>query len=340
MSSKNWKEPCYVMINKRSEQITHFLLGTAIGDAFGAGVEFQDRSWIRTEVDFTTFVNARAQIQVAEDQKALFTQNYTPWEYTDDTEMTIGLMKALCDPAPFSEDLLVNYWKSEYEQGVKQKGYGRNGHGSMGWYYRGEQDLETIRNFQRDRANPGNAPVMRAAPLAWVEADRINPNPRAIQASQCLAQAAFFMMVRKGEAKGIIPHCIQSIPLDEAFLGYFEAIDALPAYADLTSNDFGVLCGPQPIEEPYFLPGILGVPSDAFYTVGCVLYVLKQCSDAMEALRMSVYLGGDVDSVASLTTGIMAARTGLDSLPQYMLERIEAYEYLLKVAADFAGSII
>ena len=53
-----------------------------------------------------------------------------------------------------------------------------------------------------------------------------------------------------------------------------------------------------------------------------------------------MYLGGDVDSVASLTTGIMAARTGLDSLPQYMLERIEAYEYLLKVAADFAGSII
>ena len=144
------------------------------------------------------------------------------------------------------------------------------------------------------------------------------------------------MMVRVGEANEVIAHCIQAVQLDEAFLRYFEAIDELPRYSDLSASDFVVLCGPQPIEEPYFLPGILGVPSDAFYTIGCVLYVLKQCSDAMDALRMSVYLGGDVDSVASLTTGIMAARTGLDSLPQYMLESVEGYEYLLKVAADFA----
>lgn len=94
------------MIDERIEQVSRFLLGTAIGDAFGAGVEFQDRNWIRAEVDFTTFVNARGQIQVAEDQKALFTQNYTPWDYTDDTEMTIGLMKALADPEAFGEDLL------------------------------------------------------------------------------------------------------------------------------------------------------------------------------------------------------------------------------------------
>ena len=338
------------MIDEKLKQISHFLIGTAIGDAFGAGVEFQDRNWIRAKVDFSTFVNVRAQIQVAEDQKMLFIQNYTPWDYTDDTEMTIGLMKALCDTAPFSEGLLVEYWKSEYEQGIKQKGYGRNGHGSMGWYYRGEQDLETIRNFQRDRANPGNAPVMRAASLAWVDENKINcfaeinarathPNPVAVQASQCLAQAAYFMMVRRGEAKQVITHCVESISLDEAFIRYFEAIDALPVYGSLSERDFTILCGPQPIVEPYFLPGILGVPSDAFYTIGCVLYVLKHVADAMDALRMSVYLGGDVDSVASLTTGIMAARTGLGSLPQYMLDNVEAYEYLLKVAADFAGLV-
>ena len=338
------------MNDEKLKQINHFLLGTAIGDAFGAGVEFQDRNWIRATVDFTTFVNARTRIQVAENQKALFTQNYTPWDYTDDTEMTIGLMKALCDTTPFSEDLLVEYWKSEYERGIKQKGYGRNGHGSMGWYFRGEQDIETIRKFQRDRANPGNAPVMRAAPLAWVDVDKINyfaeinarathPNPVAVQSSQCLAQAAYFMMVQKGDGKEVIAHCIDSIPLDKAFIHYFKAIEALPVYDTLSERDFVALCGPQPIVEPYFLPGILGVPSDAFYTIGCVLYVLKHSTDAMDALRMSVYLGGDVDSVASLTTGIMAAKTGLTSLPPFMLERIEAYEYLMKVAADFADLI-
>lgn len=40
----------------------NILLGIAIGDAFGAGVEFQDRNWIRKHVDFSKFVNARDKI--------------------------------------------------------------------------------------------------------------------------------------------------------------------------------------------------------------------------------------------------------------------------------------
>ncbi|MFW2376664.1 MAG: ADP-ribosylglycohydrolase family protein, partial [Cellulophaga baltica] len=75
--------------------IKEILLGIAIGDAFGAGVEFQDRDWIRQHVDFSKFVNARDQIKVAPEKKEVFTKNYTAWEYTDDTEMTIGLINAL-----------------------------------------------------------------------------------------------------------------------------------------------------------------------------------------------------------------------------------------------------
>jgi ADP-ribosylglycohydrolase len=52
--------------------IKDMLLGTAIGDAFGAGVEFQDRHWIRANVDFTTFVNARSTIPIDDSHRALF----------------------------------------------------------------------------------------------------------------------------------------------------------------------------------------------------------------------------------------------------------------------------
>lgn len=45
--------------------IKEVLIGTAIGDAFGAGVEFQDRNWIREHVDFSRFVNARGQIEIS-----------------------------------------------------------------------------------------------------------------------------------------------------------------------------------------------------------------------------------------------------------------------------------
>ena len=93
------------------------LIGTAIGDAFGAGVEFQDRDWIRQKVDFTKFVNARDQIKVPPEREELFTKNYHQWDYTDDTEMTIGMIKALMASQPFTEDLLVQCWEQEYKKG-------------------------------------------------------------------------------------------------------------------------------------------------------------------------------------------------------------------------------
>ena len=330
--------------------IENLLLGIAIGDAVGAGVEFQDRHWIRSHVDLTRFVNARAQIAVPPGQKILFTENYQPWDYTDDTEMTIGVMKALCATEPFSEDLLIQKWKEEYELGIAKKGHGRNGHGSMGWYYRAEKTIEEIRDFQRNRANPGNAPAMRAVPLgllpqssineyAAINANATHPNINAVLSSQCIAWATHFFLVEKGEPKDVIEYCARQIELNEEYLIYFEQISLLPNYDELTPSDFARLCGPQPIEAPYFLAGIHGVPSDSKYTTGAVLYVLQQSEDALDALRHSLYLGGDVDSVASITTGIMAARRGVDSLPSFMLDQVEGMAYLGEIALWFEAKM-
>ncbi|WP_020567767.1 ADP-ribosylglycohydrolase family protein [Neolewinella persica] len=317
-----------------SGQFHDLLAGFSVGDAFGAGVEFQDRDWIRQNVDFTQFVNARNQIQIEDKRKALFTDNYRAWDYTDDTEMTVGLVKALMETSPFTEELLVRKWKEEYAAGIRAKGYGRNGHGSMGWYYRGEKSIEDIRNFQRDRPNPGNAPAMRAVPLGLLPDELINeyaatnarathPNEMAIIASQLVARAATYLLILQGDPAKLIAYCRKVVPLNEAYENYLSTIDRLSAYENLTDSDFITLCGPQPIVPPYFLPGINGVPSDAKFTAGCVLYVLKYSQDAMDALRKSINLGGDVDSVASITTGILAGSKGLESIPDFMLEATE-----------------
>lgn len=326
--------------------IENLLLGIAIGDAVGAGVEFQGRDWIRSNVDLTRFVNARAQIAVPPEQKTLFTENYRPWDYTDDTEMTIGLIKALCAAEPFSEDLLIQKWKEEYELGIAKKGHGRNGHGSMGWYYRAEKTIEEIRDFQRNRANPGNAPAMRAVPLgllpqssineyAAINANATHPNINAVLSSQCIAWATHFFLVEKGQPKDLIEYCARQMELNEEYLIYFEQISLLPTHDELSLSDFVSLCGPQPIEAPYFLAGIHGVPSDSKYTAGAVLYVLQQSEDALDALRHSLYLGGDVDSVASITTGIMAACWGVESLPSFMVNQVEGRAYLREIALLF-----
>jgi ADP-ribosylglycohydrolase len=326
--------------------IHNILIGIAIGDAFGAGVEFQDRDWIREHVDFSEFVNVRAEIKVPEAQKELFTQNYQAWDYTDDTEMTIGLMKALMAEEPFTEDLLIRKWKEEYEKGKREKGFGRNGHGSMAWYYSGEKTIEEIRSFQRNRPNPGNAPAMRSVPLGLIEGSLINeyakinaeathPNISAILSSQCIARATEFLIVKKGDPQEVINYCFEKVPLNEEYSVYLSEVDSLGDYETFREKDFEILCGKQPIEPPCFLPGIKGVPSDSKYTTGSVLYVLKHSQNAMDALRKSVYLGGDVDSVASITTGIMVGIHGLDSLPGYMMANVEGVEYLKQVSDKF-----
>ena len=142
------------------KQFQDVLSGFAVGDAFGAGIEFQDRDWIRENIDFTSFVNVRHKVPALR----IDSENYRIGEYTDDTEMTLGLIKALISGRPFTEKLLIKYWKQEYFGGLNAKGHGRTGHGSMRWVYSGEKTVEEVKQFQQQRKFPGNAPGDKSRP--------------------------------------------------------------------------------------------------------------------------------------------------------------------------------
>jgi ADP-ribosylglycohydrolase len=329
-----------------AEVIQNMLKGIAIGDAFGAGVEFQDRHWIRENVDFTRFVDARSSIRVAPDQLAAFVQDYRAWDYTDDTEMTVGLIKALVSGETFSAEMLLRNIVAEYEDGKQRKGHGRNGHGSLRWYFDGEKTISEILDFQRNRPNPGNAPAVRAVPLgllpdhlingfAEINAHATHPNILATLASQCIARASAWMVALGGSPADLFLYCREAIALNDEYSDYLMQVAELPAFESLTEADSVTLCGPQPIEAPYFLPGICGMPSDSKFTAGCALYVLKHSRDAFDALQKSILIGGDVDSIASITTGIMAGRHGLRSIPAFMLQNVEGLPYLERIAEKF-----
>ena len=66
-----------------------------------------------------------------------------------------------------------------------------------------------------------------------------------------------------------------------------------------------------------------------------VLFILKNSETAYDALRKSIWLGGDVDSVASITTGILAGKNGLQSIPKFMIEQVEGVPYFQQIAKAF-----
>lgn len=322
-------------------------LGLAIGDAYGAGLEFQDRNWIRKEVDFTRFVNKRAEIKT--DKLELFTLDYNPWDYTDDAEMTVAVAKAMMSGKPFTESLLIDSFTEEYNLTFSKRGYKRNGHGAMRWYFSGEKTIEEIKSFQKDKRYPGNAPPMRAIPLGFAPSDQINemaainadcthPHPLAATASILVALAAEGFLLRGIQPEFIISYCITFIDEPET-IALLKAADKLPAPDSLAETDYEILCGPQPIREDQFLPGICGLPSNAMQTAVCVLYVLKHAQTPFEALKYSVNIGGDVDSLASICTGLLSGKHGIGDIPSYMIENVEGRAYLAEIAEQFEAYV-
>lgn len=328
----------------------NLLLGIAIGDAFGAGVEFQDRDWIEKNVDFTQFVNARHLINVSPKQLVDFVKNYRVWDYTDDTEMTIGGIKALLSNRPLTPDLLVYYWKQEFLADKKRKGFGRNGHGSMRWFYEGSKNIQEIRSFQKVKKYPGNAPTMRAIPFGLVpeklidkyaimNADATHPHDIARAASILIARATHFLLMKKGNPNNLISYCFPFIKgLDQETYFLLKEVNQLPTPNLLKEEGYVLLGGPQPIQTPRFLAGIKGMPSDAMLTAVTALYLLKYSNNAFAGLKRAILMGGDVDSLASIVTGILAGKYGVKSLPKYMLENVEGKDYLVGIANKMAAA--
>jgi len=318
-------------------------LGIAIGDAYGAGLEFQDRRWIREHVDFTRFINKRTDINVPE--KEVFTIDYKEWDYTDDTEMTVALAKALMSGKSFTESLLIDYFTAEYIMGFAAKGYKRNGHGSIRFVYRGEKSIDEIRDFQRHRQYPGNAPPMRAIPLGFVKEENLDryaavnansthPHPKAIDSSVLVARATRALLIEQLAQLDLIGYCLRYCH-DSETIEKLKAADRLPAPDALAESDFEVLCGPQPLRRSEFIEGMYGLSSNAMYTGVSALYLLKHCTSAFEGLRHSIRMGGDVDSLASIVVGILAGKYGIADLPEYMRSNVEGTVYLNDIARQF-----
>jgi len=63
--------------------------------------------------------------------------------------------------------------------------------------------------------------------------------------------------------------------------------------------------------EGAWRPGAEGVSLDAAETLAAVLHVLATCGDDLDGgMRYAVSLGGDTDTVAAITGGILGCRTG------------------------------
>lgn len=385
------------------------LLGSAIGDAYGAGLEFYDGVDIQKLADGSTWVcqrgdevldfNYRGHLEKDHDGAG---QNYQPGMYTDDCEMTVGFIHALMQDngkGKLSKDDLIRWWKAEYDKGQSHYllarvwglvGVGRNGHGGIAAVYNAPEEswpelLGVMREKLSKMAYPGNAPPMRALPLAFLPDDLMlqyaiansettHPHPKATTASLCIALAARRFVLQRAPPASLISDVVDDLRAlcashkmpaaagvlpDEETLHYLGQVNALapPQGVDCTPPflpcaAMETLCGPQPIwkteeEGGVFPRRVTGLNSDAMRTVGCVLWLLKHhvAGRPLDTLLKSMYVGGDVDSLAALCLAMVGGREGLGfglpgGLPMHMIETVESAEYLVTTADSFGAWVL
>ena len=351
---------------RHASPVAQMLIGDALGDAFGFGVEMQDAHWMRGHVSLAEWPSNPA-------MAASWGFNNVRGMYSDDAEMTVGLMKGLVTYGrAITAEQMLCAWRAEWDLAKTrpppaEPNAERNGHGSVKVYFRGGT-LDDVRRKQQAKRDPGNAPPMRSLPLAFfadrperarlcaANADSTHPHPKARAASYVVASAARWLMLEGGDRAGVVAHAaaeLKASALAEAeTLGHLERVDALPDYHEygdrlrlMPADVHALLCGPQPCPEAGCYAGadgkspMHGLWTDSMRTAAVVCYILKFHRGLQGALLTSVDVGGDVDSVAALTAGIIGGSVGLDfgdgGVPWKFLEELEGVEYLMARAAEF-----
>jgi len=357
----------------RNSKATQLLIGDAIGDAFGAIIEMQDAYWIRSSVNFDSWPKNPM-------RRTQWDTNQACGMYTDDCEMTVGLMNGLVEHGlDLREDDMLQAWQAEWDLARERPrpnppGAERSGHGSIKVYFRGFRNIEEIRRSQACKEDPGNAPPMRALPLAFIDdpdtreklcirnANSTHPHPRALAASFIMAEGARFMMMEDGKKSQVIKECLsrlrKSSVSNAATEEHLERLDELEDYhsfghrfAEMSPDVLELLCGPQPCPPAAGLScgedgksRMNGLWSDAMRTSSLVLYLLKHHRGPLDILRAAVDVGGDVDSAAALCLGVVGGSSGLKlgkkgGLPWFLVEELEGVEYLAARARKFEAWI-
>ena len=321
------------------------LLGGAIGDALGAGIEFDSLSAIRASHGtggVTGFVRAYGGLG----------------RITDDTQMTLftaeGLLCAATDPAR-TEDTDVEEIRSAYLRWLGTQRSGR-GHAARtpGPWLRNVAELNSPRApgntcLSALHAGGGGTPqaainnskgcggVMRVAPIGLASATPFSTAARAAalthgHPSGYLSAGAFASIVHDVIRGTAVPAAIEAaLEQLQSWPGDEETTAAITGAVDLA--DTAGTPTPELVEQ-------LGGGWIGEEALAIALYCVLAEPDPRAAFLLAVNHSGDSDSTGALVGNLLGAQHGSAALPQDWLDQVELREVITTVASDLADVFV
>ncbi|MET9398754.1 ADP-ribosylglycohydrolase family protein [Kitasatospora sp. NPDC002965] len=267
--------------------------GLSVGDAFGA--------------QFFVPATARAHL-------AARTAPPGPWPWTDDTEMACSVYAAHTERGAVDTFDLTHGFARRHDF---DRGYGPAANRLLRLVREGGDAKVLAAELFDGQGSYGNGAAMRVAPLGAAYADdpgaAVEPaadsaaithtHPQAVDGAIAVAVAAAFAVRARAEpvtARGFLESVRDLTPFGAVRDGLTEAV------ALLDERDLGAVAK------------VLGNGSrvSAADTVPYALWcAARRLTDYRGALWEAVSAGGDMDTVAAITGGVVAARTGAGGIP-------------------------
>lgn len=288
------------------------MLGVAVGDALGARFEGVG--------------------SVDSDELAKFASDPGPLRYTDDTHMTLGLARSLIEKQGFDAAHTAEVFARNFEQ-EPWRGYGSGPPRVFGLMRQGVPWDQAAGSLFGGTGSYGNGAAMRVAPVALFAFRDLDRVARLAQQSAVLTHTH-----ERGVDGAVLQACAIALLLDaepgqplhaptllqqlarrvqtKLFREILELLESLPA--DLPPPEAALR---------------LGNGIEAFRSVPTALYSFLRHPDSFAgAVLYAIRLGGDTDTIASMTGALSGAYLGEEALPTGWRERVEDAAELRRLA--------
>jgi ADP-ribosyl-[dinitrogen reductase] hydrolase len=283
----------------------NMLLGIAFGDACGAGFENKKRADTAKKFQLEHYTRKK---------------DYKKGKYTDDTQMSIAVAELLLSGKEFNTLNLADSFVEVYRRNP-HSGYGSSVKQGLKHAKNGKDLLNNIPGDSQ-----GNGACMRASPIgilpnlkevinyAIINAKITHNVPSAVASSVAIATAAHYFYYNLGEPIKVFDYVINACKeIDNESIEYFKKIK------DMKTFNPELLFGRDKID--------FGVPVNGMRTAGAVLYLISRINDPTQILKEAILLGGDTDSTASLSLGIIAINQGIKNMPTFLFNDLENKGY-------------
>jgi poly(ADP-ribose) glycohydrolase ARH3 len=296
----------------RKEQVTGSILGAMLGDVIGAPVEGESPKYLAKRY------RNLDQIIEQESVPEILGQRWMVGRYTDDTQMTLCVLEWLLEdwPADQGEKLLARF--AEAYRPARR--YGSGAARLLESWPEHRQEWKALATLQFPEGSYGNGSAMRVAPIGLALA---HDPPALLRCARLSSQTTHaHRLAQVGaclQARAVALAATLPAPLDsKAFLEGLEDTLQRLERAGLQVQEYRQALATFPMETG--VAALESVPS----AIACFS---KHPSSFENALHEAIFLGGDVDTVASMVGALSGAHLGLEALPKRWLSRVREEDY-------------